>query len=37
LMHPVQLLLRALKGGALPHGLHADAASVREHEHHEEY
>jgi Fe-S oxidoreductase len=41
LMHPVQLLLRVVKGGAVAHSLHANTASVREREqeqeHHEEY
>ena len=39
LMHPVQLLLRVVKGGAVAHSLHANTASVRarEQEHHEEY
>jgi len=37
LMHPVQLLLRALKPGHAAHLLHAGAASLREQEHHEEY
>jgi len=37
LMHPVQLLLRAVKGGAAAQSLHANTAAVREREHHEEY
>ena len=37
LMHPVQLLLRVVKGGGVAHSPHANTASVREQEHHEEY
>jgi Fe-S oxidoreductase len=37
LMHPVQLFLRVVKGGAAGPSLHASTAALREQEHHEEY